>query len=66
MEKTTTDKKNVITFNNNDFPSDLGGELSASILFVQNSVIPAGKHLNDDIQPHLTSHKKTMVLFKSK
>ncbi|CNE93604.1 Metalloprotease stcE precursor [Yersinia nurmii] len=66
MEKTTTNKKYVITFNNNDFPSDLDGELSASILFVQNSVIPAGKHISDDIQPHLASHRKTMVLFKSK
>lgn len=53
-----------VCFNTNPVNDDLNGELVATILFVQNSIIPQGRHIAGDIQPHLTANRKTMVLFK--
>lgn len=59
------DSNESIYFNNNVFGSDTIGDFKGSVFFVQNSIIPSKKHIDNDIQPHLVSKRKTMVLFKS-
>ncbi|MEN5315375.1 M66 family metalloprotease [Pseudomonas koreensis] len=54
----------AIPFNTNSFASDLEGEFSASVMLVQNSIIPAGQHIEGDIQPRPIMHRKTMILLK--
>ncbi|OBU16225.1 hypothetical protein AYY19_03405 [Photobacterium aquimaris] len=53
-------------FNTNDFPSDLSGNLEASLLFAQNHVIPAKSHIDGDVHQHLIGERKTLVMLKPK
>ena len=55
-----------IIFNQNDFDSDTHGNFPGSVSFVQNSIMPSHHGVPNDVQPHLTSLRKTMVLFKPK
>ncbi|WP_318476210.1 M66 family metalloprotease [Photobacterium leiognathi] len=41
-----------LAFNTNDFPSDLEGELKATVLFAQNHVIPSKNHKSDIVHLH--------------
>ncbi|NEQ39784.1 MAG: hypothetical protein F6K40_27460 [Okeania sp. SIO3I5] len=55
-----------IIFNQNNFESDTHGNFPGSVSFVQNSIMPSHHGVQNDVQPHLTSLRKTMVLFKPK
>ncbi|RXJ74131.1 hypothetical protein CS022_05805 [Veronia nyctiphanis] len=68
LDKTQTGRQTVkhnsyIAFNQNSF-NDLSGDLSAYVLFAQHSIIPAGNHIQGDLQPHLTGNRKTLVMVK--
>ncbi|MEA5468896.1 M66 family metalloprotease [Spirulina sp. 06S082] len=55
-----------IIFNQNNFDSDTSGNFPGSVSFVQNSIVPSQHGVANDVQPHPTSFRKTMVLFKPK
>jgi hypothetical protein len=55
-----------IIFNQNNFESDTYGNFPGSVSFVQNSIMPSHHGVENDVQPHLTSLRKTMVLFVPK
>lgn len=57
---------NVLYFNQNDAESDTTGDLSASVSFVQNSIMPSKHQILNDVQPHLVSDRKLMVLLQPK
>ncbi|ODA33107.1 M66 family metalloprotease, partial [Veronia pacifica] len=59
----TIKHESYIAFNENSF-NDLDGELSAYVLFAQHSIIPAGNHIQGDVQPHLVGNRKTLVMVK--
>ncbi|MGL1903153.1 MAG: M66 family metalloprotease [Fibrobacterales bacterium] len=52
------------SFNTNNLPSDTEGDLLGTVLFAQHAVIPSKNTIPNDIQPHVTQLRKTMVLFK--
>lgn len=56
--------KNITYFNNISSHSDTQGELEGTVYYVQNSIIPAGRYIYDDIQPDIISNRKTMIMFK--
>ncbi|MBD1559437.1 peptidase M66 [Vibrio sp. S9_S30] len=53
-------------FNQNNFESDTQGNLPASVWLAQNVIMPSHHGVVDDVTPHLTSHRRTMVLFQPK
>lgn len=55
-----------IYFNTNDLSSDVTGDFDATVLFAQNSIIPSKNTIPGDVQPRLTSKRKTLILFKPK
>ncbi|EJD6537675.1 hypothetical protein U7S25_000630 [Providencia rettgeri] len=64
FNKLIISKGNNSHFNNNKYKSDTSGTLAGSVHYVQNCIIPAGKHIPDDIQPRIISNRKTMFLFQ--
>ena len=50
-------------FNTNIPQNDLEGSLTGSVLFAQHSIFPAKSRIINDIQPHLTARRNTMILF---
>lgn len=52
-------------FWDNDFPSDTVGELQGTVLFAQGQIFPSKNGIpNDNMQPHVTALRKTLVMFK--
>lgn len=60
----TSNANGDVYFNKNHFASDTEGPLKGTVYYVQNSTIPAHNHIAGDIQPHLVTNRKLMVLFK--
>ncbi|MEY1389156.1 M66 family metalloprotease [Providencia stuartii] len=54
----------VFYYNTNNYPSDIQGDLKGNVFYAQHSIIPAINRIDDDIQPHLVSGRKTLVIFK--
>ena len=53
-----------IDFNTNNWSSDTTGSLLGTVLFAQNQIIPSVAHIANDVQPHLTAERNTLVMFK--
>ncbi|MBN8035439.1 hypothetical protein, partial [Vibrio vulnificus] len=54
----------VFYYNTNNYPSDIQGDLKGNVFYAQHSIIPAINRIDVDIQPHLVSGRKTLVIFK--
>jgi hypothetical protein len=53
------------SFWNNAWPSDTDGELKGTVLFAQAQILPSKHRVDgDNMQPHLTANRKTLVMFK--
>jgi len=54
-------------FWNNNWPSDTDGDLSGTVLFAQAQIVPSHYRVSgDDMQPHLTASRTTLVMFQPK
>ena len=52
-------------FWNNNWPSDTDGDLSGTVLFAQAQIVPSHYRVSgDDMQPHLTASRTTLVMFQ--
>jgi hypothetical protein len=68
-EKTTeptTVTPALTIFNNNDLPSDLEGNLEASVSFAQSQIMPSKHGIKGDVQPHLTALRTSLLMVKPK
>lgn len=59
-------KMPALAFNQNSWSSfDTNGTLKGTVLFAQSQIIPATPRIANDVQPHITALRDTLVLFKA-
>lgn len=51
-------------FNDNQWVSDTTGRLTGTVLLGQNQIMPSQQHVANDVQPHLSALRDTLVMFK--
>lgn len=54
----------AMAFDSERWSSDTVGTLPGTVIFAQNQTIPANSRAAGDVQPRLTSQRKTLVMFK--
>jgi hypothetical protein len=62
----TTAPLALTVFNNNDLPSDLEGNLEASVSFAQSQIMPSKHGIEGDVQPYLTAQRTSLLMVKPK
>lgn len=54
-----------LAFNQNSWPADTSGTLPGTVLFAQSQILPTTPRIANDVQPHITGLRDTLVLFKA-